>query len=175
MESSRTLDGDRPITYRVEIDGTPVTVDLMPDGTLHMEGRVFRLDVSEIQGLSLYSLLLDDASYEVVVDEKDGKYYALVRGKVHRIQVFNGAGPVTLKDRGAAPQGEVVVRAPLCGLVVEVSVSAGHPIEEGQVVLILESMKMENEIRAPRAGTVRDVRVQAGAVVRDGDVLLIVS
>jgi len=175
LENTRTLVGGTPITYRVEVDGTPVTVDLMPDGTLHMEGRAFHLDVSEIQGLSLYSLLLDDASYEVVVDEKDGTYYALVRGKVHRVQVSGPAAQAALRAKSAMPAGDAVIRAPLCGLVVEVPVSAGQMVEADQIVLILESMKMENEIRTPRDGKVRDVRVQAGSIVRDGDILLVVG
>lgn len=174
MENARTLDGSRPITYRVEVDGTPLTVTLMPDGTLAMEGRTFRLDVSEIQGLSLYSLLVNDAYYEVLVDERGGTYYALVRGKVHRIQVHDEALHPS-RGRSATAEGEVVVRAPLCGLVAEICVGEGEPVAENQLVAILESMKMENEIRAPRAGSVRGIHVQAGAVVRDGDALLTIA
>lgn len=174
MESPRSLDGRRPITYRVEVDGTPMTVTLLPDGTLVMEDRTFTLDVSEIQGLSLYSLLVNEASYEVLVDERGGTYYALVRGKVHRIQVHDDL-PQESRPRAAAAQGDVVVRAPLCGLVAEVCVNEGDHVEEDQVVAILESMKMENEIRAPRPGTVRDIRAQAGGVVREGDPLLTIG
>jgi biotin carboxyl carrier protein len=67
-----------------------------------------------------------------------------------------------------------MIHAPLSGLVVDIPVLEGQAVDENQIVLILESMKMENEIRTPRAGTVREVKVQAGAVVRDGDVLLTV-
>ena len=151
-----------------------MTVTLMPDGTLTLEGRTFSLDVSEIQGLSLYSLLVNEASYEVLVDERSGTYYALVRGKVHRIQVHDDL-PRQSRPRAEAAQSEVVVRAPLCGLVAEVCVKEGDRVEEDQVVAILESMKMENEIRAPRSGAVGDIRVQAGAVVREGDALLTIG
>ncbi len=174
MESPRTLDGGRPITYRVEVDGTPITVTLMPDGTLVMEDRAFTLDVSEIQGLSLYSLLVNEASYEVLVDERGGTYYAMVRGKAHRIQVHDDL-PQQPRARAAVAEGEVIVRAPLCGLVVEVCVGQGDRVEENQLVAILESMKMENEIRAPRPGTVRGIQAQAGAVVREGDPLLTIA
>ncbi len=174
MEGIWTLDGGRPITYRVEVDGTPMTVTLMPDGTLAMEDRTFRLDVSEIQGLSLYSLLVNEASYEVLVDERGGTYYALVRGKVHRIQVRDDL-PQQPRARATAAEDDMVVRAPLCGLVVEVCVGEGDRVGENQLVAILESMKMENEIRAPRPGTVRAIRMGAGAVVREGDPLLIIG
>lgn len=174
MEGTWTLDGGRPITYRVEVDGTPMTVTLMPDGTLSMEGRTFRLDVSEIQGLSLYSLLVNEASYEVLVDERGGTYYALVRGKAHRIQVRDDL-PQHALGRAPAAEGEAVVRAPLCGLVVDIPVCEGDRVEENQLVAILESMKMENEIRAPRPGTVRAIRAKAGAIVREGDPLLTIG
>lgn len=151
-----------------------MTVTLMPDGTLSMDGRTFHLDVSEIQGLSLYSLLVNDASYEVLVDERGGTYYALVRGKAHRIQVHDDL-PQRPRSRAAAAEGDIVVRAPLCGLVVEVCVGEGDDVEENQLLAILESMKMENEIRAPRPGTVGNIRVRAGAVVREGDPLLTIG
>jgi biotin carboxyl carrier protein len=174
LENPRTLDGSRPLIYEVEVDGTPLTVNLMPDGTLTIGDHTFRLDVLEIQGLSLYSLLLDNASYEVVVDEKDDICYALVRGKVHRIQVSGGTAPAALRRGGASPLGDAVIHAPLSGLIVDIPVMDGQNVDENQIVLILESMKMENEIRTPRAGTVRDVKVKAGGVVRDGDPLLTV-
>lgn len=174
MESLRALDGGRPITYRVEVDGTPMTVTLMSDGTLLIEDRTFTLDVSEIQGLSLYSLLVNEASYEVLVDERGETYYALVRGKVHRIRVQDTPAHPWPAHK-AEPTGDIVVRAPLCGLVVEIPVGEGDRVEENQVVVILESMKMENEIRAPRSGTVAGIRVQAGAVVREGDPLLTIG
>lgn len=174
MEDTRTLDGRRPLTYQVEVDGTPLTVNLMPDGTLTIGDHTYQLDVLEIQGLSLYSLLLDNASYEVVVDEKDDTCYALVKGRVHRIQVSGGKPQVAPRRGGTSPLGKAMIHAPLSGLVVDIPVLEGQAVDENQIVLILESMKMENEIRTPRAGTVREVKVQAGAVVRDGDLLLTV-
>jgi acetyl/propionyl-CoA carboxylase alpha subunit len=175
LESAWPLDGHGPITYQVEIDGTPVTVELMPDGSLCLDGRVLHMDVSEIQGLSLYSLLLDDASYEVLVDESDGWYYALLQGKIHRIKVDDGTRPHWARSTGFAPAGEVAIRAPLCGLVVDVMVAAGQEVNADQVIAVLESMKMQNEIRCPRGGTVRELKTETGTVVREGDVLAIVD
>ena len=175
MEEIRTLAGHAPVEYQVEIDGTPVSVRVTSDATLEIDGRAFHIDISAIEGLSNYSLLLNNASYEVVIEEKHGTYYALVRGKVHRIKVSDAATTVLPHGANVLPAGEAVMRAPMCGVVVEVPVTVGQAVEMNQIIVILESMKMENEIRCSRAGIVRELRVQAGAMVRESDILAIVG
>lgn len=175
MATGGSLDSYGAVVYQVEVDGLPSTVELLPDGRLRIDGRTLQLDVSEIQGLSLYSLLLDGASYEVLVDERAGTYYALVQGRVHRIRVDEGPRWHMRPSMGAEPARRATVRAPLCGLVVDVPVKPGQSVDSNQVVVILESMKMENEIRAPRGGTVADVKAVAGDVVREGDLLIVID
>ncbi len=76
----------------------------------------------------------------------------------------------------AAPAGEgEVVEAPLPGTVLEVMVSEGQQVEAGDVLVILEAMKMENEIVAPVSGTVREVLAQKGSTVNPGDVLVVLG
>jgi biotin carboxyl carrier protein len=71
--------------------------------------------------------------------------------------------------------GEVSVRSPMPGLIVDVRVGEGQSVEKGQALCILESMKMENEIRAPRAGTVGRVYVSKGESVEQNKVLLVIG
>jgi biotin carboxyl carrier protein len=70
------------------------------------------------------------------------------------------------------PDGELSIKAPIPGLVVRVLVEPGRPVVEGETLLILEAMKMENEIRAPRAGVIHEVRSEPGAQVASGQILL---
>ena len=71
--------------------------------------------------------------------------------------------------------GSSTITAPMPGKVLDVKVSAGSVVKSGDLVLLLEAMKMENEIFAPADGTVADVRVRSGDSVNTGDVLVVLS
>jgi biotin carboxyl carrier protein len=71
-----------------------------------------------------------------------------------------------------AETGEFLLRAPMPGLIVAILVEEGQPVKKGQVLLILESMKMQNELKAPRDGTVGRVRVKASETVEQRQILL---
>jgi len=82
----------------------------------------------------------------------------------------------------AAPRAEVpspvegeAVTAPLPGLVVDVKVSPGQQVSNGELLLILEAMKMENEVTAPVSGVVRAIKVSQGATVNTGDLMLVIE
>lgn len=75
----------------------------------------------------------------------------------------------------SAGAGETPVAAPMPGKVLDVKVSVGQSVTEGQVVLILEAMKMQNEIPAPCAGTVKAINVSAGGTVNAGDQMIIIG
>ncbi len=77
----------------------------------------------------------------------------------------------TLRKRARASSGNDV-RSPMHGLVVEIGVSPGDDVAEGQVVAVIEAMKMMNEIRAPRAGRVTAVHASAGSTVESGSALV---
>jgi biotin carboxyl carrier protein len=75
----------------------------------------------------------------------------------------------------APGSGELKVKAPMPGLVVDVSVEVGQEVEVGDNVVILESMKMENELKAPRAGLIKGISVQAGDSVEKNQTLVIIE
>jgi biotin carboxyl carrier protein len=71
--------------------------------------------------------------------------------------------------------GEMVIRSPMPGMIIAVPVEEGQAVEAGQTLVILESMKMENELKAPRAGTVHVVNVKAGDSVEQNKRLISVT
>ena len=74
-----------------------------------------------------------------------------------------------------APAGASVVEAPMPGKILKISVAVGASVSSGDVLLILEAMKMENEISAPAGGTVREIRAREGDSVNTGDVLIVLG
>jgi glutaconyl-CoA decarboxylase len=77
--------------------------------------------------------------------------------------------------KAAAPAGPGSVTAPLPGTILSIAVKEGDEVKAGQIILLLEAMKMENEIVAPRAGTVASIAVSVGLAVNTGDVLVELS
>ena len=118
----------------------------------------------------VYSVLLDGRSYEARVEEIAGVLVVFVAGHRFEIEVRD---PRRYRRRGAAGGGAGVqtINAPMPGKVVRVLVSVGDEVETGQGLLVVEAMKMQNEIKAPGAGKVLALAVKEGATVTAGDVL----
>ncbi len=142
-----------------------------------VDGIEYNVDLKAISGRQLYSLLLNNASHEVVLDpasDQRSSYDILVGGQRYLVKVQDERGRrLSLADRNLKPSdGELAIRAPIPGLIVKVLVAPGQAVIEGEPLLILEAMKMENELRAPRAGVVHEVRIGARTQVAQGQTLL---
>lgn len=91
------------------------------------------------------------------------------------IELIDGAQAASAPAAAPAPApvsaGGETVKSPMPGTILDVKVKVGDKVEEGQLLMILEAMKMENEIMAPVSGTVASVNVSAGSAVASGDVL----
>lgn len=103
-------------------------------------------------------------------------YTITVNGNVYEVTVEEGTGSTAAAAPKAAPKaagaGAVKVAAPMPGKILKVNVTAGQAVKKGDVLVVLEAMKMENEIQAPQDGTVASVDTSAGATVESGDVLV---
>ncbi|MEE9162387.1 MAG: biotin/lipoyl-containing protein [Candidatus Neomarinimicrobiota bacterium] len=138
-----------------------------------LDGRAPRLDAVRLSH-NAWSLIIDGQSYRVSV-EADSEGY-LVHIRQRRIQVrLRSELDLTIEklgltDRTLQIDGQVV--APIPGVITSVSVSEGDSVAQGDQLLVLEAMKMENELRSPLAGTVAIVHVSAGETVNKGALLL---
>jgi acetyl/propionyl-CoA carboxylase alpha subunit len=125
----------------------------------------------------LYSLLIEGRSYEIDLVEQGDGLIVLVNGQPFHVLVQDererrlraAAG----KDEAKA--GKRVVTAPMPGKVVKVLVRPGDAVRPGDGVIVVEAMKMENELKAPAAGTVKEIRVEEGRAVGGGDVLVVIE
>lgn len=112
-----------------------------------------------------FSVNVNGNNYIVEIEELDGG--AEVAAPVAAPKSAPKAAPKT-----AAPAGATAIKAPFPGTVVKVNVTAGQAVKKGDVVAIIEAMKMENEISAPVDGTIASVNVQKGASVATDDVIV---
>lgn len=136
-----------------------------------VNGRPLTADVTRAG--ERWSLLLTMRSYDVAIENR-GRGERLVHVNGHAIAVsFANARP---RPRGHDDaSGPVAVESPMAGRVAKVLVSPGDAVTARQGLVIVEAMKMENELRAPRAGTVREVAAHEGALVDAGTVLVVIE
>ena len=126
------------------------------------------------QGIS--SLIIDGVSHVVDVEDHAGECVVDVGGETYTVQVEEHTRHLIRTRGGAAGGGGAqTLKAPLPGKISHVAVQAGDAVTAGQSLLVIEAMKMENEMKATAAGTVREVRVTAGQAVNAGDVLLVIG
>ena len=105
------------------------------------------------------------------------KYVVNLNGKNYEVEVTEQEAVITNITAGAAapvaaPAGAETISAPMPGTILDVKVAVGADVKKGDNLVILEAMKMENEIKAPRDGKVASVNVTKGATVNSGDVLV---
>lgn len=131
---------------------------------------------------------VDGRTVEVIApldDKQDAPEWAIIDNKPYElafdkdldwIHTWSGRHTLVVRDLEAAfartPSGDGRVKAPIPGLIAKLMVGTGARVELGQTLLVLEAMKMENEIRATRAGVIGELRVQPGQTVTMGEVLV---
>ena len=120
-----------------------------------------------------YTITVNGTAYEVEVEEAG--VVASAPKAAPKAAPAPAAAPAPKAAPAPAPvaAGATTVSAPMPGKVLSVNVKAGDAVKSGDVLLILEAMKMQNEIMAPADGTVSDVRVSAGQTVATGDVMIV--
>ena len=122
------------------------------------------------------SLLVDGASYVADVTDGDGAYTVAVEGETYTIEVDEHIRHmIRTRGAGTAAAGGQIVKAPMPGKVSHVAVARGDHVRPGDTLVVIEAMKMENELKAAAAGIVTDVRVTAGQPVNPGDVLIVIE
>lgn len=160
--------------YVVTVEGETFEIDVGREGRVWVNRQPHYVDLQGIDGRPQYSLLVDHHSYEAHVEGiEEGEYQVVVSGRPYRAWFQRGRrchlrhGPA---QSPCAKAGEVC--APLPGLLVAVPVTVGQRVVPGEVVAVLESMKMNLTLRSPWEGIVRSVPVTPGMDVAQGDVVV---
>jgi pyruvate carboxylase subunit B len=155
--------------YEVDVDGTHVRLD----------GVELEAQLAALPGTSLYHLLLGGESWTVAAQPLDdvGQWALGVMGERVEVEVVDerARAAQALAGAGRTPPLSATMRAPMPGLVVRVHAAPGQRVEAGAGLVVVEAMKMENELRAPHAGAVETVHVAVGQTVEKGAPLVTIA
>ncbi|NDJ33882.1 MAG: biotin/lipoyl-binding protein [Chloroflexi bacterium] len=165
--------------YEVEVEGHDHIFEIVinEDRVILVDGEEVAIDFTDLQAPGLYSLLVDGESFDAMIEHQDAQWNVLLRGHLYEVHITDERTR-RLHARAkmlADDSGEAKITAPMPGRVVAVPVEPGQAIAKGDNVIILESMKMENELKSPRDGTVERVNVKAGDNVEQHAVLVVIA
>ncbi len=153
-------------TIEVTLDGAGVTVD----------GASVDAHLAEVPGTPIRLVTIGDAQHRAIVRRgtQRGSYTIWVGGFRYEVEALDERTR-TIRDLSAAsagPAGPAPLKAPMPGLIVRVNVQPGDRVQAGQGLVVMEAMKMENELRAQAAGTVKAIHAVAGTAVEKGALLV---
>lgn len=161
--------------YYVRIDGQEHVVLLDADG-VHVDGEDVAATVSGVNGTPVRTVTIGNAVHRVVVrrGETRGSYTLWLGGFRFEVEALDERTRAIreLSDQSTGPTGPKPLTAPMPGLIVRVNVQPGDSVQAGQGLVVMEAMKMENELRATAPGKVRSIAVAPGAVVEKGALLI---
>ncbi len=183
--------------YRAIVGGRQLSVTPRANGyerLVALDGRELYVDWQTVgdadadahdQRATHYSALIGDRSYEAFVrrvrDDGEGDagnitFEVTIAGHPYLVTVQDERTQTLASLAGSGHgSGDATIRAPMPGLVSNIMADEGDMVERGQALIVLEAMKMENDLTTPRAGIVKDIRVTKGQAVNQGDVLAIVG
>jgi biotin carboxyl carrier protein len=160
--------------YVTTVNGKDFEIEIVDEHHIRIGERLLAVDFETVSGQPVFSLILDGKSYESFVYQGDEDWEVLLRGRQFQVKVQDEREKrlKAAAGGGVAEGGEFHLKAPMPGLIVAIPVEEGQEIKKGQVLLILESMKMQNELKAPRDGVVDRIRVKTGESVEQKQTIL---
>ncbi len=163
--------------YIATVKDQEYTIEIDPDKGILIDGEPQEIDFRRLPSVGVTSLLMNHRSVSAVVEERAGQWEVLIEGELYAVQVQDERAYrlERMRSAGLTVDGEAIVSSPMPGIIVAVPVSVGDLVRHGDKVVILESMKMENELRAPCDGLVTHVHVAAGASVEKDQPLVGIS
>ncbi len=162
--------------YITTINGKRFEIDVDKTGRLLVNGEPREVDFRALD-TALFSMIIQDKSYELVIEERDESVQISMHGRALTGEVLDERAQLLLTRKAgtAGGSGEVSIKSPMPGLIVAILVAEGDVVKQGQTIVILESMKMQNELKAPREGTVQRISVHPGQTVEQNKLLITIT
>ena len=157
-----------------------VEVEEKEGGVFHLRlnGVSFPVSLECVSESAHYSIIVDNRPYDLFAEETSHGYHIIIGSRTYAVTTLPEKVSAAARGRPEAPEapalgGELVLTSPMSGVVQDLYVSPGDEVKAGTVGVVIEAMKMQNELRARHDGTVRAVYVSVGQRVEQGDPLLI--
>ncbi len=164
--------------YVVTVNGERMDVTTGDEG-IRVGEKISRAHLADVEGTPVQVLTIGTEVHRIVMKRgtRRGEYALWIDGHRYEVEALDERTRAIrdLSSDGARPAGPAPLVAPMPGMIVRVNVQVGDAVQPGAPIVVMEAMKMENELRAQSAGTVSAVRVQAGAAVEKGAVLVELS
>lgn len=159
--------------YIATVNNHEFVIEIDPDRGILIDGEPQEIDFRRLPS-GVTSLLMNHRSVAAVVEERAGQWDVLIAGDLYSVEVQDERARRLEKMRttGLTVNGEAAVSSPMPGIIVSVAVAIGDAVHYGDKVVILESMKMENELRAPCSGIVTHIHVTPGMSVEKDQILV---
>jgi len=161
------------VKLRLTVNGAETAIDLLapaPECRFRVDNGTERRAQVEVPVPGVYSVLMDGRSYEARVESTERGLVVVIDGYHFQVEVSDPRG-WSRKAEGLGAGGVERVTAPMPGKVVRVLVAVGDHVEAGRGVVVVEAMKMQNEMKANRAGRVATLPAREGATVGAGEIL----
>lgn len=163
--------------YVTTIGENEYSIEIIDESRVILDGKEYQVDFDALSDQPVFSLVIDGQSYEALVYPGEDMWQVLMLGRFY---------PACVEDererrlRAASKTSTVTgtifqLKAPMPGLIIDIPISENQEVDEGDVLLILESMKMQNEMKSPKSGIIKKVNVDIGESVEQNQTLLIVE
>ena len=163
--------------YFAEIEGNEYRIEILSESRVVINGTAHEIDYKTLKQHASCSLLFDGRSFEPNTYQENGGWEILLQGRRFRVSVEDERERRLRMAAGqsSTQKGKFTLQAPMPGLVIDIQVKVGDEVKEGQVLLILESMKMQNELKAPRDGKIARIQAKVNDNVERKQPLLILE
>lgn len=163
------------LIVKIENDVVPVEIEKKGETFyLKIRERDYQIDAARATN-QIYSLIINGSVYEVLVSRNEGHWHVQIGGERFTIDIEDPKRRRSFRADEEMETGKKAITAQMPGRVVSVLVSPGQEVKYDQGLVVLEAMKMQNEIKSPKSGRIAEVAVIAGRPVNAGDLLVVVE
>ncbi|OKY75031.1 MAG: hypothetical protein BM485_10575 [Desulfobulbaceae bacterium DB1] len=156
-------------TYRVEYEKGSGKMSISVDG------RLYLVDFAAVSG-GFYSVFVNDQAHDLFVCRQDDRYEVIVHGRPYPVDFFDPRSRrVEDATQGSTAGTRQIIRAPMAGRIVRIQMAVGDMVRDGEGLIVLEAMKMENELKSQAIGRVKEISVKENDVVAPGRQLMIIE